>query len=261
MSVVLVNKLNMTLQDQQSNLSGRRVVITGGTTGIGREIAVQLTGLNCNVIIAGRSEDHLQEAMDAIKNANPEGVCNAVLADLATPEEIAKLFEEVDSLFGSQLDVLINNAALAYGSGTEGGYNDWNEVVNTNLLGYIACANEAIKRMEPYQNGHIINIGSMSADVREEGSSVYVATKAGIQGFSESLRKEVNEKGINITLIEPGAVDTDMQPQETEEKREAVQNEEMLKAADIAAAVIYALSQDKRCDVVEIRLRPRLQLI
>jgi short-subunit dehydrogenase len=248
-------------QDQQSNLNGRRVVITGGTTGIGREIAVQLTSLNCNVIIAGRSEDHLQETLNAIKNTNPEGMCNGVLADLATPEGIARLFEEVDSLFGSQLDVLINNAALAYGSVSEGGYNDWNEVVNTNLLSYIACANEAIKRMEPYQNGHVINIGSMSADTKEEGSSIYVATKAGIQGFSESLRKEVNEKGINITLIEPGAVDTDMQPQDTQEKSEAVEKDEMLKAADIATAVIYSLSQDKRCDVVEIRLRPRLQLI
>lgn len=251
----------MTFQDQQSNLNDRRVVITGGTTGIGREIAVQLTGLNCNVIIAGRSEEHLQEAINAIMNANPTCTCNGVLADLATPEGIAGLFEEVDSLFGGQLDVLINNAALAYDSVTGGSYNDWGEVVNTNLLSYIACANEAVKRMEPYQNGHIINIGSMSADVREEGSSIYVATKAGIQGFSESLRKEVNEKGINVTLVEPGAVDTDMQPQDTEEKREAVQNDEMLKAADIAAAVIYALSQDKRCDVVEIRLRPRLQLI
>jgi NAD(P)-dependent dehydrogenase (short-subunit alcohol dehydrogenase family) len=259
--VLSYKQISMAIQDQQSNLNGRRVVITGGTTGIGREIAIQLTRLSCNVIIAGRTEDHLQEAINAIELANPRGVCNGVLADLSGPEGIARLFEEVDSLFGSQFDVLINNAALAYGSVTEGNYNDWNEVISTNLLSYVACANEAIKRMKPFQNGHIVNIGSMSADVREDGSSVYVATKAGIQGFSESLRKEVNERGINVTLIEPGAVDTDMQPQTTQEKSEAVQRDEMLKAADIATAVIYVLSQDKRCDVVEIRLRPRMQLI
>lgn len=250
----------MTTQ-QSSKINGRRIVITGGTTGIGRETALQLAGMGANVLIAGRNEDHLQETMTDIRKNNPGGVLNGVIADLATAEGIAKLFGDADNLFGGQLDVLINNAALAYGSAVEGTYSDWQEVVNTNLLGYIACTNEAIKRMSGGANRHIINIGSMSADVREQDSSVYVATKAGIQGFSESLRKEVNEKGILVTLIEPGAVNTDMQPQSIDEKAEAVQSHNMLEAADIAAAVIYALEQDPRCDVAEIKLRPRLQLI
>ena len=159
------------------------------------------------------------------------------------------------------MDVLINNAAIAYQSVLDGVYDDWKKIIDTNLVGYIACTRMAADRMIKSGTGHIIHIGSMSADVRERGSSVYVATKSGIQGFAESLRKEVNEKGIKVTLIEPGAVDTDMQPQQTTEKHEATEEGKMLQAADVAAAVIYALSQEKRCDVVELRIRPHLQLI
>lgn len=251
----------MASNEKVSSISGRRIVITGGTTGIGREIALRLVALGGNVLIAGHDEIHLQETIDSIRETGYKGALNGIIADLSTANGISKLFREADSVFGSQLDVLINNAALAYGSAAEGSYDDWQKVVDTNLLGYIACTHEAITRMTKVQNGHIVHIGSMSADVRERGSSVYVATKSGIQGFSESLRKEVNEKGILVTLIEPGAVDTDMQPQETADKRSAAENDEMLKASDIAEAVLYALAQDERCNVVEIRLRPRLQLI
>ena len=101
----------------------------------------------------------------------------------------------------------------------------------------------------------------MSANVREEASSVYVATKSGIQGFSESLRKQVNPFGIKVTVIEPGAVDTDMQAEDTETKKENVDKGEMMTATDIAAAVLYAISQPQRCDVVELKIRPHLQLI
>jgi len=249
----------MVLQQETSKLNGRCVLITGGTTGIGREIAFEIAAFGANVLIVGRDEQHLDDTLRESSRANL--TIKGVLADLSTPEGIKKVFEEVDKQFNGQLDVVINNAALAYQSATEGNYQEWKEVVETNLLAYIACTNEAVKRMEKPKSGHIIYIGSMSADVREQGSSVYVATKAGIQGFSESLRKEVNEKGILVTVIEPGAVDTDMQPQSTDEKKSATEDHQMLQASDIAQAVIYALTQAERCDVVEIRLRPRLQLI
>jgi NAD(P)-dependent dehydrogenase (short-subunit alcohol dehydrogenase family) len=259
--VIQLNLTVMTSIEKTSNITGRSVLITGGTTGIGREIALQLAALGCNVLISGRDERHLEETLNDIRQSSSTSQINGIIADVSTSEGITKLFEEADSLFGGKLDVMINNAALAAGSATEGSYEEWQQVVNTNLLSYIACSNFAIKRMADVPNAHIVYIGSMSADVRETGSSVYVATKAGIQGFAESLRNEINKQGIRVTLIEPGAVDTDMQPDETEEKKSATERHEMLTASDIAGAVIYALSQDARCDVVEIRLRPRLQLI
>lgn len=247
--------------EQAQQINGRRILITGGTTGIGRETAIRLSRLGANVLIAGLDEQHLNDALYELRQANHQGVINGVIADLATSEGIAKIFTEADALFGGKLDVLINNAALAYQSVREGTYTDWKRVIDTNLLAYIACTRMAIDRMTRVAIPHIIHIGSMSADVREPNSSVYVATKAGIQGFSESLRKEVTEMGIRVTLIEPGAADTDMQPENTAEKRKEVEQHSMLKAGDVASAIIYALTQNERCDVVEIRLRPRLQLI
>jgi NADP-dependent 3-hydroxy acid dehydrogenase YdfG len=212
------------------------------------------------VLISGHSKEHLDETLEAINQSGPQGKCEGITADLATREGVEEFFKKADETL-EQVDVLINNAALAYQGVSDGSYEDWERVVKTNLLGYIACTRNAIDRIAPQGRGHIIHVGSMSADVREQGSSIYVATKAGIQGFAEAMRKEVNEKGIKVTLIEPGAVGTDMQPADVDEQQEKQENMEMLKAEDIAASIIYALEQPFRCDIVELKIRPHLQII
>jgi NAD(P)-dependent dehydrogenase (short-subunit alcohol dehydrogenase family) len=247
--------------NHEQMISGRRIVLTGGTTGIGREIALKLAKLGANILIAGHDDQHLNDTLKALDKSEQNGALNGIAADMGTEEGIKALFAKVDELFGGKIDVLINNAAIAYGSVTEGSYSDWKKVIDTNLLGYIATTREALDRMQNVEAPVIIHVGSMSADIREQGSSIYVATKAGIQGFSESLRKEVNERGVRVTLIEPGAVSTNMQPKDDPEKQKAIDNHEMLHSADIAQSVVYTLTQHERCDVVEIRLRPRLQLI
>jgi len=239
------------------SIKGKTILITGGTTGIGRATAILFSKLGADIMIVGLDEKHLADALEDIQGA-AKGRVHGIIADLGHEEGIQNVFKEVDKTF-KKLDILINNAGLAYGSVTEGDYKDWQGIVNTNLLSYMACSSEAAKRMPRY--GHIVNIGSMSADTREGASSVYVATKSAIQGFSEALRKQLNKEGIKITLIEPGAVDTDMQEQPHEEKLNKVRNLKMLKATDIAVSILYCLSQPMRCDVVELKLRPHLQLI
>jgi NADP-dependent 3-hydroxy acid dehydrogenase YdfG len=246
------------IMDQQ-NFQQRSVIVTGGTTGIGRAIAYKMAAAGANVLLVGRDPDHLD---DTLNQADPvfRDKLNGVLADLSTEEGIVHLFNEADKRF-NQLDIIVNNAGLGAGGVEDGDYKEWSHVVQTNLMSYMACAAFATERMKSSGGGHIINIGSMSAHTREKTSTVYVATKAGIQGFSESLRKEVNELGIKVSLIEPGAVDTDMQPASTEEKADSVSKMEMLTAGDIADAVWYIASQPKRCDVVELKIRPHLQVI
>jgi NADP-dependent 3-hydroxy acid dehydrogenase YdfG len=237
---------------------GKGIIVTGGTTGIGRATARLLASRGAKVLIFGRHEEELNDAMNDLRHAGSD--VHGMIADASKSEDIKQIFEAADAKLG-RVDVLVNNAALAAGSVAEGAYEDWEYVVRTNLLGYMACAHEAITRMKKQGSGHIVNIGSMSADVREEGSSVYVATKSGIQGFSEALRKEVNRNGIKVTLIEPGSVGTDMQQPSPEEQRQKEEQGEMLRAEDIAACVYYCLIQPKRCDVVEVRIRPHLQEI
>jgi NAD(P)-dependent dehydrogenase (short-subunit alcohol dehydrogenase family) len=251
----------MSTEQQTTILNGQSVLITGGTTGIGRELALKIAAMGGNVLIAGVNEQHLDDTISDSHQANLTGRLNGIIADLSPPVGVDLFFKEADKLFDGPLDVLINNAALAFQSAMEGSFEDWRKVIDTNLLGYIACTHEAAARMLKNGRGHIVFIGSMSAEVREKDSSIYVATKSGVEGFAASLRKELNDKGIRVTLIQPGAVDTDMQPQSTAEKKSAAEQHEMLYAADIAAAVIYALSQDERCNVAEVRLKPRLQII
>jgi len=243
---------------EPESVNGKNILITGGTTGIGRSTAILLAAQGAGVMIFGRHEKELDDAMRDIKETT--GNVFGLVADTSNPADIRRVFTEVDQQMGN-LDILINNAALGYKSIMDGEYEDWSYIVNTNLLGYMAMAHEAIERMKVNGQGHIVNVGSMSADVREKDSSVYVATKAGIEGFSEALRKEVNPLGIKVTLIEPGAVGTDMQPEPPEEQRQLQEKMEMLKAEDIAACVLYTLTQPKRCDVVVVQIRPHLQSI
>ncbi|WP_460635892.1 SDR family oxidoreductase [Larkinella harenae] len=240
------------------SLQAKRIIITGGTTGIGRAIAILLGSYGAHIFTYGRHQEQLDEALEAIRDAG--GQADGVTADSAQPEDVKRVFEQADTALGG-LDILINSAALAAGSLSEMADSDWRYVIETNLTGYLATTKEALSRMQAQKKGHIVLIGSMSADVREEGSSVYVATKAAIQGLAESLRKEVNKDGIKVSLVEPGAVGSDMQPTTPEEEREQQQKEEILRAEDIAVCVHYILTQPQRCDVVGIQIRPHLQLI
>lgn len=243
-----------------TSIKGKRILISGGTTGIGRATAIMLASQGARIMIFGRHRQPLDETMEAINSMDIETDCFGMVADVADQKDINRIFDMVDSQFKG-LDILVNNAALPYESILEGAYPDWQYIINTNLLGYMACSNEAVKRMKANTTSHIVNIGSISADERGKNSSVYVATKAGIQGFNESLRKEVNEFGIKVSLIEPGLVGSDMIKEDSDEQRKKIAAMEMLKAEDIAVSVLYCLSQPQRCDIITLQLRPHLQII
>lgn len=240
-------------------VQGKAVLVTGGTTGIGRAIALLLAMQGADVVFFGHEENHLHDAVADI-TAVAKGKVFGFVADAGTEEGVTEIFRHVDEQLG-RLDILVNNAAIGFGNATGASYTELQRVVNINLLSYLACCASAIERMQQQGGGHIVNIGSLSAQVREATGSVYVATKAGIRAYSEALRKDVNKHGIKVSLIEPGAVDTDMQQKPTDEKLQKVERQEMLMATDIAVAVLYTVTQPKRCDVIELKVRPHLQLI
>ena len=159
------------------------------------------------------------------------------------------------------IDILINNAAISANGITESSFEDFKYVIDTNITGYLAFAEKAVSIMKEQKSGHIINIGSMSAETKEPTSTVYVATKGAIRAFSTSLRKEVNPLGIKVSLIEPGSVTSDMQEDTKEEQKEKIDKMEMLESEDIAISVLFCISQHKRCDIVTMQIRPHLQLI
>lgn len=249
------------INESNRSLQGKTVLITGGTTGIGRATLQLLAAHGAKILFFGTDDQHMKDTMKDITSLGLDNEVMGILADVSSKENVEFIFQHVEGFLGGKLDFLINNAALGAESLLETSYEDIDYVIKVNLLGYLACAKEAAHRMKEAGGGHIVNIGSMSADTREESGTVYVATKSGIQGFSESLRKELNPLGIKVTLIEPGAVGTDMQPSSPEEQREKEEKLEMMKAEDIAASVLYVITQPKRCDVVELKIRPHKQII
>src|SRR3954466_586681 len=237
---------------------GKSVIITGGTTGIGRALALLLGSRGARVTICGRHQEELDDALAALKEHGADA--NGLVADVSKPSDVERLFQMADEWMGS-LDVLVNNAGLAADDVGGTDIDSINYVVSTNLLGTMYCTHHALERMRSRKSGTIVNVGSMSADVHEEGSSVYVATKSGMQGFSAALRKEVGEDGIRVVLVEPGSAGTDMNENSPEKQREEEANSAMMKAEDVALVIFGALSMPPRANVVEIAVRPARQAI
>lgn len=232
-------------------LVGRRILITGGTTGLGRAIALRLSSEGASVLIFGRNQSALDDAMrDLSSNGFP---AIGMVADVTDKAALDKVFQRVDEEWGG-LDVLVNNAAVGAEGIEEEAEEEAEYAVLTNVTGYLLCAKRALRRME--ENAHIVLIGSISADRRNPGGSVYVATKSAIQGFAESFRQEASEKGIKVSLVEPGKTGSDMIDQNLPEQRESQEKLEMLKAEDVAVAVEYILTQPPRCNVSCIKIVP-----
>jgi 3-hydroxy acid dehydrogenase/malonic semialdehyde reductase len=237
-----------------TNLAGKRVLLTGGTTGIGRATLLRLVAAGARVLTFGRHQSALDDALSAAQGAEaPVGI----VADSATREGIETVFAAVDEQLGG-IDMLVACAALGAQPIYEMADDDWRYVIEANLTGYLACARGAILRMEE-TGGHLLFVGSISTEIKAAGESVYAATKAGIQAFAETLRKEVAGKGIKVSVIQPGSVDTEMQECSDEEKRTAVSAGKMLVADEVADAIVYVLTRSRTCDIVNLRIEPIIQ--
>jgi short-subunit dehydrogenase len=238
--------------------AGKAALITGGSTGIGRALAILLGSRGARVLICGRHQRELDETLEHLAALGIDARASA--ADISKTDDVEHLFQVADEWMGG-VDLLVSNAGLPADDVASSDVDSMTYVVSTNLLGAMYCTHHALARMRQRRSGAIVIVGSMSADVREQGSSVYVATKAGLQGFAGALRKEVNGDGIRVVLVEPGSVGTDMNEQSPQDQRRSEDAGEMLKAEDVALVILGALCMPARADVVEVAVRPRRQLI
>jgi len=240
---------------EHTSLRGKRILLTGGTTGIGRATLEMLASEGARVLTFGR---HQEELDDALASAREDGEVVGLTADVATREGIEAVYAAVDEKLGG-IDMLVACAALGAEPIHEMPDQDWRYVIETNLIGYLACAKAAIERMEHQGAGHLLFVGSISTEIKAKGESVYSATKAGIQAFAETLRKEIADKNIKVSVVQPGSVDTDMQECGEDEKREAVAKQQMLQAEEIAEAIQFVLTRSQASDIVNLRIEPRIQ--
>jgi 3-oxoacyl-[acyl-carrier protein] reductase len=240
---------------QQPSLKGRRAIVTGGTTGIGRAIAVLLASEGAKVFVCGRDENHLADALERIGEV---GEGEGIPVDLADRQGVARFFEAADKFLGG-LDIAVINAAVPAEAIAETGKADTAYQIAVDFTAYLTTTQAAVERMKA--GSDVVLIGSMSAVSRGPGSSIYVAAKAGIEGFAQSLRKELGEKDIKVGLIEPGFTGADFQYPDfpPEKQRELIHQDKMLRAEDIAVAAHYILTQPRRAAVSLVRVETRLE--
>ncbi|HEY0624135.1 SDR family oxidoreductase [Sphingomonas sp.] len=238
---------------EQPRLAGRKAVVTGGTTGIGRAIAVLLASEGAKVFVCGRTPEHLGDALERIREV---GEGDGINVDLAKREDVARFFEAADNHLGG-LDIAVINAAVPAEAIADTEEGDLDYQIAVDFTSYLTSTKAALERMKA--GSDLILIGSMSAVSQGPGASIYVAAKAGIQGFAHSLRQELAEKDIKIGLIEPGFTGADFQYPEfpPEKQRELIHKAQMLRAEDIAAAAHFMLTQPRRTAVSLMRVETR----
>jgi NAD(P)-dependent dehydrogenase (short-subunit alcohol dehydrogenase family) len=239
---------------EMPSLEGRKAVITGGTTGIGRAIAVLLASEGVEIFTCGRDAQHLEDGLERI---NQVGKGSGMACDLSQRDQLARFFDEAEARLG-RYDIAIVNAAIPAEGLTEMSEDDARYAIATDFTAYLMSARRAAKHMG--EQGDLILIGSFSAHILGPHSTVYAAMKSGIAGFAEALRKELGNKGIKVGLVEPAKTGADFQYPDipADKQREMIHAERMLRAEDIAVGVHFMLTQPRRAVVQQLTIVQRV---
>jgi NADP-dependent 3-hydroxy acid dehydrogenase YdfG len=239
---------------QMPSLEGRKAIVTGGTTGIGRAISVLLASEGVEIFTCGRDEQHLKDGLERI---NQVGKGDGISVDLSQKEGLDRFFDSAKDKLGSY-DIAVINAAIPIDGVKTSNEDDVRYAVATDYVAYVMSAYKAAKAMG--DKGDLIFVGSLSAHLLSAESSIYAGMKKGIQGFAEALRKELSNDGIRVGVVEPGLTGADFQYPDipAEKQREMINQEKMLRAEDIAVAVHFMLTQPRRAVVQQLTMVQRV---
>lgn len=226
-------------------LDGKVALITGASRGIGRAVAVKLASEGAKVAInyAGNTAKAEEVKAEIEKNG---GMAILVQADISSSEAVDAMIEKVVEAFG-QIDILVNNAGI-----TRDGLlmrmkeEDFDAVLNTNLKGVFYCTKAVSKLMMKKRSGRIVNMASVVGLMGNAGQANYAAAKAGVIGFSKSAARELAARGINVNVVAPGFIATDMTAAMTDKAKEAtlagIPMKRMGEPEEVADAVLFLVS-------------------
>lgn len=228
------------------NLSNKVALITGGSRGIGKEIALELGRNGVNIVIS--YVNNMEKATAVIDEIMSYGVkAMAVCADVSVEEDVLHMIKTIEEEFGT-IDILVNNAGITKDNLIiRMKEEDWDSVMDVNLKGTFLCTKAVSRIMMKKRYGKIINITSVVGIMGNAGQSNYSASKAGVIGFTKSMAKELASRGIRVNAIAPGFIETDM----TEVLKDEIKDT-MLKAIplnsfgnpkDIANLVVFLASE------------------
>jgi NADP-dependent 3-hydroxy acid dehydrogenase YdfG len=246
----------------ERSLDGTGVIVTGASSGIGEATAERLAADGARVALVARREERLRALADRVDDGPGEAV--VLPADLSDEDRAREVVREADAALDG-LDVLVNNAGVMLLSPlVRADVADLRQMLEVNLLGLMAATREAVPLLLEAGGGHVVNVSSTAGRRATAGASGYNASKWGVNGFTEAVRQEVTAEGVRTTLIEPGAVDTELPEHIPDEgMRDAVDEmtSEMtpLRSEDVADAVHYAVTRPEHVSVNELLIRPTEQ--
>jgi len=226
----------------------RVALITGGTRGIGYAVAEALMRAGDNVAITGTTNDGVIKAEHALA---PHGQVVGIVADVRDPAAIELAIRTVVARFGG-LDVLVNCAGVGVGAPVSDlPHDEWDRIIGTNLTGVFNCCKAAIPHLRTRGGGWIVNISSLSSTGPFPGGAAYVASKAGVNAFSDALMQELRYDNIRVTTILPGSVATGFNNREP-----GSGSEWKLLPEDVARAIVDVIDFPARSLPSRIELRP-----
>ena len=235
------------------SLKNKSILLTGASKGIGKALALSLASQSVNLGLVARSEAELNEIKAEVEQLGSKCL---VFAGNVADENVAKsAINGMVAAFG-KLDFLINNAGYGVFGPTESYSAElWSDVYDVNVKGTFMFSKEALTPMKAAQEGHIINIASDVAKRVFDGGALYCSSKFAQDAFSAALRKEVRKDGIKVSVIYSGLVDTMFH---TDPQGHDSHND-WLKASDMAATIIYVMSQPKHVVIDELMIHPLSQ--
>ncbi len=228
------------------DFTGQVGIVTGGTRGIGKAIAVGLARRGVSVVVAGRNPDAAREVAASLSAMGVKA--RGIKLDVSHSGEVEQAFEEIRKEFG-RIDILINNAGI-----TKDGLlmrmkeEAWDDVIDINLKGVFLCTREAIRDMVKQRYGRIVNITSVAAFMGNPGQANYSASKAGIVGLTKTVAREYAGRGVTVNAVAPGFVETamtDILPDNIkEDMKKLIPLGRFGVVEDVANAVVFLASPD-----------------
>lgn len=224
----------------------RNAFVTGASRGIGKSCALALAASGARVALAARQLDKLEEVAAEIRAGGGEAF--SVEIDLSVTDSIRSAFAKAAKEFG-RIDILVNNAGITRdGLVLRMKQQDWDAVLSTNLTGAFVATQQVLVSMMRERWGRIINISSVVGQSGNAGQANYVASKAGLVGFTKSLAQEMGARGITVNAVAPGFIETDMTQVLSQEIKDkvlsAIPLKRMGKPEDVAAAVRFLASEE-----------------
>jgi NADP-dependent 3-hydroxy acid dehydrogenase YdfG len=246
-------------------LEGTVALVTGASSGIGEATARALAGQGATVAIAARRKDRLDALAQELG-----GDVLVIEADISQRDDAVGAVERTVQELG-RLDTVVNNAGvMLLGDAAEAPLEEWDRMVAINVQGLLYVAHAAIQPLlaaaadGPRKVADMVNVSSIAGRVPRRGSGVYNLTKHGVGAFSESLRQEFGDRRVRVSLVEPGAVKTELadhlRPEIREASRARFESIERLAAEDIADAIAYIVTRPWHVAVNEIMIRPTEQV-